>query len=382
MPEPATTVEAVYVHAPFCARRCSYCDFAVTVRKKGGQKLWLDTLELELELIEREGLFELAQNLSSVYVGGGTPSLFGTGAMEGLGRLLGRPRLTGDDLEWTAEANPESLTQELVVDWSKAGVNRVSIGIQSFDDEALRWMGRLHGSEGAISAVDVCKKAGLPNLSVDLIFGLPRELGRSWERDLDLVLELEVPHISLYGLTIEPNTPLGRAVAEGKQPRLDDELYCEEFLIASSRLSEAGYLHYEVSNFAYPNHKARHNAVYWSDRPYLGLGNGAHSHSHPFRRWNVRGWEEYCSRIRSGNSPEEGHERITTAKQSLERVWLSLRTVEGVSLSHMSGNGENMVEAWVRDGLAVRSHNHIRLTPLGWLELDRLALELELVLPD
>lgn len=382
MPEQTTAVDAVYVHAPFCAQRCSYCDFAVTVRKKGGQKLWLDALERELELIEQEGLFELAQNLSSVYVGGGTPSLFGAGAMEGLGRLLGRARLTGNDLEWTAEANPESLTQELVIDWSKAGVNRVSIGIQSFDDVVLRWMGRLHGSEGAISAVNLCKEIGLPDVSVDLIFGLPRKLGRSWERDLDLVLELEVPHISLYGLTIEPNTHLGRAVAEGKQPRLDDELYCEEFLIASSRLSGAGYLHYEVSNFAHPSHEARHNRVYWGGTPYLGLGNGAHSYSHPIRRWNVRDWEEYCSRIRSGSSPEGGREQITAAKQSLERVWLSLRTLEGVSLSQMSENGEKTAEAWVRDGLAVRSHDRVRLTPLGWLELDRLALELELALPD
>ena len=197
MSEPTTIVKAVYVHAPFCARRCSYCDFAVTVRKKGGQRLWLDALGRELQIIEQEGLFGLAHNLSSIYVGGGTPSLFGLGAMEGLGRLLGQAQRTGNDLEWTAEANPESLTHELIGDWRKAGVNRVSIGIQSFDDDALRWMGRLHGSEGAISAVKVCKEVGLSNLSVDLIFGLPRGLGRSWERDLDLALELEVPPISL-----------------------------------------------------------------------------------------------------------------------------------------------------------------------------------------
>ena len=381
MSEPTTIVKAVYVHAPFCARRCSYCDFAVTVRKKGGQRLWLDALGRELQIIEQEGLFGLAHNLSSIYVGGGTPSLFGLGAMEGLGRLLGQAQRTGNDLEWTAEANPESLTHELIVDWRKAGVNRVSIGIQSFDDDALRWMGRLHGSEGAISAVKVCKEVGLSNLSVDLIFGLPRGLGRSWERDLDLALELEVPHISLYGLTVEPNTPLGRAVADGKQPPLDDELYREEFLIASGRLSEAGYLHYEVSNFAHPNHAARHNAVYWSDVPYLGLGNGAHSYSHPIRRWNVREWEEYYAHVKSGSSPEEGREEITVTERSLERVWLSLRTLEGVSLAQMTSNGENTTEAWVRDGLAVRLHNRIRLTPLGWLELDRLALEIESVLP-
>ena len=162
---------------------------------------------------------------------------------------------------------------------------------------------------------------------------------------------------------------------------MDDELYREEFLIASGRLSEAGYLHYEVSNFAHPNHAARHNAVYWSDVPYLGLGNGAHSYSHPIRRWNVREWEEYYAHVKSGSSPEEGREEITVTERSLERVWLSLRTLEGVSLAQMTSNGENTTEAWVRDGLAVRLHNRIRLTPLGWLELDRLALEIESVLP-
>jgi oxygen-independent coproporphyrinogen-3 oxidase len=256
-------------------------------------------------------------------------------------------------------------------------VNRVSLGVQTFHEPTLRWMGRLHGADGARRAVRSAKEAGLENVSVDLVFGLPAALGRSWTDDLAEALALDVPHVSLYGLSVEPATPLGRAVAEGREPPVDEERYRAEFLEAAETLRAAGYEHYEVSNFARPGYASRHNAVYWDGRAYLGLGNGAHSYRHPLRRWNVRDWALYRERVMEGRSPEEGRETIDPAAEVLERSWLSLRTSQGVSVGDLTETARALVDRWRRDGLAEVVGARARLTAEGWLLLDRLAVELD-----
>jgi oxygen-independent coproporphyrinogen III oxidase len=374
-PETPTPVAAVYVHAPFCARRCVYCDFAVKVRAEGGPESWWEALRGELEHVRREGLFALEPELSSLYVGGGTPSLLGPRAMSGLADLLGRDRLAGDDLEWTAEANPESFGQELAEAWRAAGVNRLSLGVQTFHEPALRWMGRLHGAAGGPRAVETARAAGIDNLSVDLIFGLPAHLGRSWEDDLGRVLDLGAPHVSLYGLTVEPGTALGRAVAEGRETPVDEDRYADEFLAAAERLTAAGYVHYEVSNFAFPGFEARHNSVYWTGAPYLGLGNGAHSFAPPIRRWNVRDWDEYRARAADASGVEESREFVDAEAAALEAAWLGLRTRHGVPEPEPGTRRAHLVRSWVTEGLAVAEAGQVRLTPSGWLLLDRLAVD-------
>jgi oxygen-independent coproporphyrinogen-3 oxidase len=370
-------VRSVYVHAPFCARRCVYCDFAVTVRSEGDLEGWGEALSAELVQVERGGGLRLAPILDTLYVGGGTPSLLGTRAMEVLARALGRGRLSGPDLEWTAEANPESFTPELARGWVAAGVNRVSLGVQSFHERTLRWMGRLHGPDGAVRAVSTARDVGVTNVSVDLIFGLPASLGRSWADDLARMLDLDVPHVSLYGLTVESATPLGRAVAEGREPPVDEERYRDEYLLAAECLADAGYAHYEVSNFARDGLVSRHNGAYWDGRPYLGLGSGAHSYRHPLRRWNVRDWEAYRARVLAGESAEEEREELTDEAASLERVWLGLRTSGGLEEAPLGRRGREVVQGWERTGLAERADGRVRLTPVGWLDLDRLAVELD-----
>lgn len=371
----ATPVGALYVHAPFCARRCVYCDFAVKVRAEGGPGPWWEAIRAELEHVEREGVFALRPELSSVYVGGGTPSLLGPDAMSGLADIVGRERLLGAGLEWTSEANPESFDTAVAEGWRRAGVNRLSMGVQTFHEPALRWMGRLHGAEGGGHAVATARAAGIENLSVDLIFGLPVHLGRSWEEDLVRVLDLGVPHVSLYGLTVEPGTALGRSVREGREPPVDEDQYADEFLMAAERLTAAGFVHYEVSNFALPGHEARHNAAYWDDTPYLGLGNGAHSYAPPLRRWNVRDWEDYRARAMAGEGGEESREILDAAATELEAAWLGLRTRRGVLEPDADGRRALLVASWVRSGLAVREGGRVRLTPAGWLLLDRLAVD-------
>jgi oxygen-independent coproporphyrinogen-3 oxidase len=337
---------------------------------------WAQALAAELALLGPADAL-LADRFETVYVGGGTPSLLGPTAMRSLARVLGQDRFSGPDLEWTAEANPESFTPELGSAWRDAGVNRLSLGVQSFHEPTLRWMGRLHGADGAVRAMRDAKAVGLANVSIDLVFGLPASLERPWGADLDRALDLDVPHVSLYGLSVEPGTPLGRAVAEGREPAVDDERYRDEFLEAADRLARAGYEHYEVSNFARPGYASRHNAVYWDGRPYLGLGNGAHSYVHPVRRWNVRDWGAYAQRVRDGESPEEGRESIDATAESLERIWLALRTREGLVLGGLTEEARSLVSRWEGAGLAQVSADRARLTPEGWLLLDRLAVELD-----
>ena len=373
----STTVGSVYVHAPFCARRCVYCDFAVTVSREADVDGWVDAIRGEVSWLEGEGVFRLGDRLDTLYVGGGTPSLLGGDAMHRLADVVGSHRLDHARLEWTAEANPESLSAETARGWAAAGVNRISLGVQSFHEPALRWMGRLHGPSGALRALAEAREAGIQNVSVDLIFGLPEATGRSWEADLERVLELDVPHVSLYGLGVEPETPLGRAVREGRAPQVDEDRYREEFLTASRVLKGAGYDHYEVSNFARPGFESRHNAVYWEGAPYLGLGNGAHGFAPPLRRWNVRSWEDYRDRVARASSPIAEEERLDEEAHRLERVWLGLRTRSGLPAPETGSPAQVLVSNWQEQGLCEGDGGRVRFTPHGWLLLDRLAVELE-----
>ena len=374
-PDPGA-IRSVYVHAPFCTRRCYYCDFAVKVASTdcGG---WLDALRAEVGALEREGAFVLDDTLDTLYVGGGTPSLLGAPAMDGLSTVIGEERLGHHDLEWTAEANPESLTRDVATAWRRAGVNRISLGIQSFHAPALKWMGRLHGADGARAAVQVARAVGFTNLSVDLIFGLPGHLERDLERDLDHTLSLDPDHVSLYGLSAESATPLGRAVAEGRETLPSEGRYEEEYLLAVDRLAEAGYEAYEVSNFARPGRASRHNSVYWSGEPYVGLGNGAHSYRHPIRRWNTRDWDAYRTGAEGPGPPVEDQEELGVDEIRLERIWLGLRTKRGISLRGLPSSVRDRTARWAESALAVAQGNVVRLTPKGWLVMDRLTVELD-----
>ena len=369
-------IRSVYVHAPFCARRCFYCDFAVKVAS-ADRDVWLRALRAEVRALEREGVFLLDDTLDTLYVGGGTPSLLGAPAMEGLLMAIGEERLRHSDLEWTAEANPESFTRDVATGWRCAGVNRISLGIQSFHAPSLRWMGRLHGADGARSAVRIGRAVGFTNLSVDLIFGLPDHLERDWERDLDHTLSLDPDHVSLYGLSAEPATPLGRAVADRRETLPTEGRYEQEYLLAVDRLAEAGYEAYEVSNFARPGFASQHNSVYWSGEPYVGLGNGAHSYRHPVRRWNLRDWDAYLAGAEGHGLPVDDEEELDAGKVRLERIWLGLRTRRGICLQDLPASARDRARCWEENALAVAEGNVVRLTPRGWLVMDRLTVELD-----
>jgi oxygen-independent coproporphyrinogen III oxidase len=368
---------SAYIHVPFCARRCFYCDFAVEANRTPPVGEWIEAVAREAALrLEAEGL-AAPLPMDTVYVGGGTPSLLGTGAMARLREALA-PHLAWEDgaAEWTCEANPESFAPELAEDWAAAGVGRISLGVQSFDSGVLRWMGRLHGPEGPARAVLAARAAGIEDVSVDLIFGLPERLGRDWEADLARALELEPTHISLYGLTAEPGAPLGRRVREGRERLAEEEGYAEQYRTACETLGGAGFEHYEVSNFALPGRRSRHNQVYWSGASYLAFGPGAHGYRPPRRWWNLRGWIAYRDALAAGHLPLDDQEHLDAAALDLERLWLGLRTDAGAPDAVLGERQRAVVQRWVASGLAKAGSGRVRLTTEGWLMLDELTVEL------
>jgi putative oxygen-independent coproporphyrinogen III oxidase len=370
----------LYVHVPFCQRRCSYCDFAIAVRRRIPADAYVAAVGRELALVaaaERDGAAR--EPLETVYLGGGTPSLLPAEAVAALLRAI-RERSGGapgewDGIELTLEANPEDVTAERAAAWRRAGVNRVSLGAQSFDDRVLAWMHRSHDARAIGDAVRTLARAGLTNVSLDLIFALPAELGRDWGHDVAQALALGPPHLSLYGLTVEERTPLARWIARGRSAAPDDARYAEEYLAAHAWLGAAGYEFYEVSNAARPGGRARHNAAYWSGRPYLGLGPAAHSFDGRARRWNVAAWEAYRRALLAGRRPLEAEEVLTPEARELERRYLALRTERGLALG-----GESALAAraarWVAAGWARRAGERVCLTPEGWLRLDALMGDL------
>ncbi|MDE2805191.1 MAG: radical SAM family heme chaperone HemW [Gemmatimonadota bacterium] len=375
-----TRIANVYVHAPFCARRCCYCDFAVHVDRSPDGGRWLAVIRREFEAVRDSGEAPLAETLDTLYVGGGTPSLLDARYVAELGDLIGRGRMRSPGFEWTVEANPESFTRDVAREWKAGGTNRISFGVQSFDARALRWMGRLHSPEQAGSAVRLARAVGIANVSVDLIFGLPDGVSRSWRDDVERALDLGVPHISLYGLTVEKGTSLCRLVSQGRARMPADDRYREEYLFAAETLAGAGYDHYEVSNFALPGFASRHNRACWTGASYLGLGNGAHSYHSGRRWWNERDWGTYAERVERSGNARDGTEALTPEQSRLERIWLALRTAGGLDALDLGPGAAPVVRDWMSRGLARHTGTRIRLTPAGWLLLDDLTLELEAVL--
>lgn len=361
----------LYVHVPFCRRRCSYCDFAIAVRRSVPVDEYLAGIERELALrFSKTGSWEL----ETLYLGGGTPSLLGS---DGVARLVGLIRSRASlatDAEVTLEANPDDVTRESATAWRAAGINRLSIGAQSFDPNVLAWMHRTHSVDRIREAVDTAREVGLTNLSLDLIFSLPENLERDWERDLELALSLDPAHVSLYGLTVEGGTPLGRWVERGAVAEAPEERYEREYLTAHDRLAAAGLEHYEVSNFGRPGFRSRHNSMYWTGSPWAGIGPSAHEFDGAIRRWNVSAYAEWARRLASGADPVAGSETLTDDHREIERVYLALRTSRGLELDE---DQARRAAPWIDEGWATLGTGQVlRLTPSGWLRLDSLAGDL------
>lgn len=364
----------IYVHVPFCGRRCSYCDFSIAVRRTVPVARYVDNVIREL--VERRE--KLSTLLKTIYLGGGTPSkLGGAGVADLLHRLREFAGVEGSatsPMEVTLEANPEDVSVEAVAAWRAAGVNRVSLGVQSFDPEVLRWMHRGHSPAEAEAAVRLIREGGIGAISLDLIFAIPDRVGAGrLASDLERALQLEPTHLSVYGLTVEPRTPLGRWTARGAVEEAPEERYAEEFLLAHAQLTAAGFEHYEVSSYARPGHRAVHNAAYWSGAPYLGLGPSAHGFDGQVRRWNTAAYAEWSDQVDRGIDPIGGSEVIGPAERLAEAVYLGLRTIDGLV---RRAEDEDCIASWIEAGWGRRVGDRLVLTPDGWLRLDALAAAL------
>ena len=361
----------IYLHVPFCARRCSYCDFSIAVRRTVPVDEYLGALEAEIRA--RFGARQPSE-VDTIYLGGGTPSrLGGVGVARAL-ELVQRQFHPAAGAEITIEANPDDVSPEAAALWRAAGVNRLSLGGQSFDDKVLAWMHRTHDSTTTARAVRSARSAGITNLSLDLIFALPESLERNFENDVQRLLELDPDHVSLYGLTIEPRTPLGRWVARGLTVEQPEEGYEADFLDAHRLLTGAGFAHYEVSNYGRPGYRARHNAAYWAGVPYVGLGPSAHGFDGQVRRWNVRHYADWRDRALANADPMEGSESLTAENRVAEAVYLGLRSDAGLPIAP---SDRPVVDRWTGAGwVDLAGDGRIRCTAEGWLRLDALAAAL------
>jgi len=378
-PEPSAAVRSrprprhVYVHVPFCARRCSYCDFAIAVRRTVPVSEYVSALAAELAMRYAGDDPWLA---STLYLGGGTPSRLGADGVERLMDAL-RARITlAPDAEVTIEANPDDVTPAAVTAWREAGVTRLSLGAQSFDPGALEWMHRTHTAAQTATAVGVARDGGIDSLSLDLIFALPTSVPRSWPADLAAALALGPDHLSLYGLTVERATPLGRWVARGAVTAASDDRYADEYLAAHDALTAAGFEHYEVSSFAKPGARSRHNSGYWSGAAYAGLGPGAHEFDGDVRRWNIGAYTAWAQRALLGEDPVADREVLTDENRVSERLYLELRTAAGTVLdTAVQPSLRALVRPWVEAGWARLDEQGARLslTVEGWLRLDELV---------
>jgi oxygen-independent coproporphyrinogen-3 oxidase len=366
----AEAAAGIYVHIPFCLTRCGYCDFNAYAGLDELKPRYLRALLSEASLAAPAWADD---EVVSIFLGGGTPTTMSPADLKGLvTHLRDRYRVAGD-AEVTTEANPDTVDRGSLEALRTAGFDRLSMGAQSFDPVVLRALERVHEPESVRRAFAAARDAGYDNVNLDLIYGADGETLDSWESTLLETVGLAPEHVSAYALTIEPATALGRKVASGESPGPDPDLQADMFAAACDVLREAGYRHYEVSNWAKPGFECRHNLGYWERRPYLGLGAGAHSYRDNHRWWNARPPEEYMARVEAGELPVGGEERLEPSDAYLEEVFLRLRTLEGIPASWVD---DDRAEPFLQNGLLEFDGETFVPTERGMLLLNELVLAL------
>ena len=369
----------LYLHIPFCKQACHYCNFhfSTSLRQKG---VMVESILRELEL---QQAYLGGADIESIYFGGGTPSLLDAGELEQIFEKIHQLHRVVPDAEITLEANPDDLSKEKLRDLKNyTPINRLSIGIQSFADEDLRWMNRAHTAYHARAALDDALSMGFQDLTIDLIYGAPTTPDEQWAENLRLAFEYEIPHLSCYCLTVEDGTALGTFVRRGQQPPMDEERAARQFEMLMESAAARGYDHYEISNFAKPGRYARHNTNYWRAESYLGVGPSAHSFDGVSRQWNVANNAQYINDLAEGKIPFE-REVLTPIQQYNEYVMTSIRTMWGVDLEKISAMGDGFAKhfetqsySFLELGVLEQTEQLFRLSRAGKLLADRVAMEL------
>ena len=319
----------IYIHIPFCKKACHYCNFHFST----SLALKNDFLDALLREIELRKDYTAGETISTIYLGGGTPSLLEKTEIEALLRHLRLYHPIATDAEITLEANPDDISPDKLTAWSKSGINRLSIGVQSFFDEDLAWMNRAHNAGQAIESLSLATQL-FPNITIDLIYGMPTLTDQKWQSNVERAIGLNIPHLSCYALTVEPKTALQHLIEKSQVADVNSEDQARQFVLLMDWLTAAGYEHYEISNFALPGMRSKHNSSYWRGEKYLGLGPSAHSFDGHSRQWNIANNAMYIQAIRQGIINYE-KEELTAEQRLNEYTMTSLRTIEGLDLARV-----------------------------------------------
>ncbi len=373
----------IYIHIPFCKQACHYCNFhfATSLHYKN------DFIAALLKEIVLQKNYLKNEIVETIYFGGGTPSLLSIDDLVLIIEKIKSVFIVVTGAEITLETNPDDITDTKLAEWKKAGINRLSIGIQSFFEEDLKWMNRAHTVSQAISSLQSAIKQ-FDNITIDLIYGTPQLTNEKWKHNVDTAISLNIPHLSCYALTVEPKTPLDKMIKQHKSEDINPDKQSEQFLLLMQWAEEAGYEHYEISNFAKPGWRSRHNSSYWSTgasgqgKNYLGLGPSAHSFNGTSRQWNVSNNNNYIASINKGIIPLE-KELLTETQKLNEYIMTSLRTIEGIQLQVASNelrvSSKELLrksQKFIDSGLMKLENNSLILTREGKLLADGIAAEL------
>lgn len=369
----------IYIHIPFCKKACHYCDFHFSTSPQYKEPM-LHALKQEI-LLRKDYLNN--QRIETIYFGGGTPSILSANELQNLIGIIVDQFEVSPKAEITLEANPDDLNPQKVKELRQTFINRFSIGIQSFFEEDLRWMNRAHSATEAQSSIKRVQDAGFENITADLIYGYPLLTNPKWEHNIQELIQLEIPHISSYSMTVEPATALSSFIKKGEQKAIDEGQSAAQFQILMERLQEANFEHYEISNFARAGFYSQHNSNYWEGVSYLGIGPSAHSFNGESRQWNISNNSKYIDHIQKGNIPAE-IEVLTLENRINEYIMTSLRTSKGMNLdkireqfgSDYANEIKNNLEIFIDKNWLKMDENVAILSTEGKLFADHIASEL------
>jgi len=368
----------IYIHIPFCRKACHYCNFHFSV----SQNLLPQMIGAICQEAELRNDY-ITENISTIYLGGGTPSLLQVDDCRLLIEKIHLLFTVDKDTEITLEANPDDINKEKLSGWKDIGINRLSIGVQSFFDNDLHWMNRAHNATQAYRNIDLAQQFGFGNITIDLIYGTPNLTDEGWLQNLETANKLNIPHLSCYALTIEPKTALQKMIALHKKENIDAEKQSRQFELLMQWTDQNNYEHYEISNFAKPGFRSRHNSSYWQSKPYLGLGPSAHSYNGMSRQWNIANNSLYIESVAKNIIPFE-KEELTSIQKINEYIMTGLRTLDGIELDKLeklSGKKTivaiiNDAQRFIRQNLMERKNGSLVLTNKGKLFADGIASDL------
>ncbi|MEO6838922.1 MAG: radical SAM family heme chaperone HemW [Ginsengibacter sp.] len=381
----------IYIHIPFCKQACYYCNFyfSTSVALKDDiissiiREIEIRSSFLQNEIENESSIISKDENIETIYFGGGTPSLLSSNEFFSILTTIKQNYKVASGAEINLEANPDDITIEKLNEWKLAGINRLSIGVQSFFERDLKWMNRAHDASQALLCIESAIAAGFDNFSIDLIFGIPDLNNSEWKENVNRMLDFKVPHLACYALTVEPKTALQKMIALKKKKDINNDSQAMQYSILMKMMWDAGYEHYEISNFAKPGFRSKHNSSYWQGKKYIGFGPSAHSYNGKMRMWNKVNNSLYIKSLQKNTIPYE-KEILTETQKINEYIMISLRTMEGMDLQFIENTFsknerrriENLIDQKAQKEMILSSGDKIILSNHGKLFADRIAMNL------